>query len=207
MSKGWFVSRSAQGGGATGSPPACGEEVEVCARAYQNVMLAPPTLTLPTSGRGTRGATSKGSGVDSLPLRCAPAGNDTKVSVQCHPRRAQRGKGIACRIERALPSPLRGGRKGGGRNVRTLRVERQARRPIQRLICSPAQSVEPPPPRKGEGKGECRLPKAQRMKRLPVSPSPARSPRASGRGSCRPHRIGCRPETTAWRKSPRRCRA
>ena len=38
---------------------------------------------------------------DSLPLRCAPAGNDTEVSAGCYPRRAKRGKGIVFRMWRS----------------------------------------------------------------------------------------------------------
>ena len=40
-----------------------------------------PTLALPTRGRETSGAACQRSGVDSLPLRCAPAGNDTLLVI------------------------------------------------------------------------------------------------------------------------------
>ena len=47
----------------------------------------------PHKGRETCGAVCEGSGVDSLPLRCAPAGNDTGVTLRVIPGERSEGRG------------------------------------------------------------------------------------------------------------------
>ena len=60
-------------------------EVGVYAPAFQDMEMAPHPEPL-CEGKGKE---AQFSAMDSLPLRCAPAGNDTGVCHRCHPRRAE----------------------------------------------------------------------------------------------------------------------
>ena len=111
--------------------------------------------------------------MDSLPGRLTPATASPRpargtgrmtlgVNTSCHPRRAQRGKGIACRMRRALPSPLRGG-VGVGVGKSELCSSSERRKAATALVsptASPSQTTPTPtPPRKGEGNARRKPPR------------------------------------------------
>ncbi len=110
-----------------------GEEVEVgvCARAYEGVAQT-PHRDPPYRGRETSGAACEGRGVDSLPLRCAPAGNDTervtlRVKLGVIPGERSEGRGSRAGSSALFPFAPAGNDPLGADPPRLGRIDGQGR--------------------------------------------------------------------------------